>query len=94
MVTMPVPVLPPARIAQPTVPPYAPTLTVSSINSTFRKDGDDNGKKQTFLTPGLIFGRFKRHGHLVIVFGAGFQIAATHFHTYNHAPIFTVRFPF
>jgi len=54
MVTMPVPVLPPARIAQPTVPPYAPTLTVSSINNTFRKDGDDNGKKQTLLTPGPI----------------------------------------
>jgi hypothetical protein len=53
-----------------------------------------NGKKQTFLTPGLILGRFKLHGHLLMAVGAGFQIAATHYHQYNHAPLFTIRFPF
>jgi hypothetical protein len=26
--------------------------------------------------------------------GAGFQIAVTQFHTYNHAAVMTVRFPF
>ncbi|MGA2595025.1 MAG: hypothetical protein ABSH32_34440 [Bryobacteraceae bacterium] len=62
------------------------------VNNTFSNDGTQNGKKQTFLTPGPIFGRFKLHGHLVMAFGAGFQIAATHFHTYNHAPGRGARF--
>jgi hypothetical protein len=64
------------------------------VNSTFWKDGTQNGKKQTFLTPGLILGRFKLHGRLAMAVGAGFQIAATHYHNYNHALVFTIRFPF
>jgi hypothetical protein len=64
------------------------------VNSTFWKDGADDGKKQTFLTPGLILGRMKLHGRLSAVVGAGFQVAATHYHTYNHAAVITVRFPF
>ncbi|HLN02907.1 MAG TPA: hypothetical protein VK335_26700 [Bryobacteraceae bacterium] len=64
------------------------------VNSTFWKEGDNNGKKQTFVTPGIIFGRFKLHGRLVMALGGGFQIAATQFHQYNHAVIFTIRFPF
>lgn len=64
------------------------------VNSTFWKDGALNGKQQTFLTPGLILGRFKLHGHLMMAVGAGFQVAATHYHAYNHALIFTIRFPF
>jgi hypothetical protein len=64
------------------------------VNDTFWKDGTLNRKKQTFLTPGLILGRFKLHGHLLMAVGAGFQIAATHYHQYNHAPVITIRFPF
>jgi hypothetical protein len=64
------------------------------VNSTFWRDGTQNGKKQTFLTPGLILGRFKLHGRLVMALGAGFQTAVTHYHTYNHALVFTIRFPF
>lgn len=64
------------------------------VNSTFWKDGAEDGKKQTFLTPGLIVGRFKLHGRVVLALGAGFQIAVTSYHTYNHAAVFTVRFPF
>lgn len=64
------------------------------VNSTFWKSGTQDGKKQVFLTPGLILGRFRLHGHLVMAFGAGFQIAVTHYHTYNHAGVFTIRFPF
>jgi len=64
------------------------------VNSTFWKDGTQDGKKQTFLTPGLILGRFKLHGRFVMAFGAGFQIAVTHYHNYNHAGVFTIRFPF
>ncbi len=64
------------------------------INSSFYKQGENDGKKQTFLTPGIIFGRFTIRGHLRMAVGAGFEIAATHFHTYNHATVLTVRFPF
>src|SRR5260370_5702 len=64
------------------------------VNSTFWKGGEQDGKKQTFLTPGLIFGRFKIHGRLARAFGGGFQIAATHYHNYKHAVVFSVRFPF
>jgi len=48
------------------------------VNSSFGNDGEDNGLKQTFLTPGVIFGRFKVHGRVMAV-GAGFEIAVTHY---------------
>jgi hypothetical protein len=64
------------------------------VNSTFWRGGTQAGKKQTFLTPGLVLGRFKVHGRLLMALGAGFQIAATHYHNYNHAWVVTVRFPF
>jgi hypothetical protein len=63
-------------------------------NATFWIGGKQDGKKQTFLTPGIIFGRFKIAGRVAMALGAGYQIAATHYHNYNHAPVFTVRFPF
>ena len=66
----------------------------AEINSTFWKGGANDGKKQTFLTPGLIFGRFPIHHRVAFVAGAGFQIAATHFNQYNHAVTATVRVPF
>ncbi len=64
------------------------------INATFWTGGALDGKKQVFLTPGLILGRFRLRGRLVMAFGAGFQVAATQYHAYNHAGIFTLRFPF
>jgi hypothetical protein len=64
------------------------------VNSTFWTGGTQGGTKQTFLTPGLILGRFKVHGRVLMALGAGFQIAATHYHNYNHAWVITVRFPF
>jgi hypothetical protein len=63
-------------------------------NSTFFSDGPDSGKKQTFLTPGVVFGMFKIAERLRVGIGGGVQIAATQFHTYNHRWIWTVRFPF
>lgn len=66
----------------------------AEINSTFWKGGTNDGRKQTFLTPGLIFGRFPLHHRMALVCGAGFQIAATHYHQYNHAVLATVRIPF
>lgn len=63
-------------------------------NTTFFQDGANDGRKQNFITPGLIFGRLPLAGRLGLTLGAGFQIATTHFHTTNHNGILTVRFPF
>lgn len=64
------------------------------VNSTFFSDGPNNGKKQTFLTPGLVLGKFPIWHRLGATAGGGLQIAATQFHGYNHKWILTVRFPF
>jgi hypothetical protein len=64
------------------------------INSTFWKGGTNDGRKQTFLTPGIVFGRFPIHNRIALVGGAGFQIATTHFNQYNHAVTASLRMPF
>jgi hypothetical protein len=64
------------------------------INYTRFMDGPNDGKTQTFITPGILFGRFHLYKRLALAAGGGFQIASTHFHTNNHNGILTVRFPF
>lgn len=64
------------------------------LNSTFFQDGKNDGRKQNFVTPGVVLGRFKLAGRVGLTFGAGYQIATTHFHTTNHNAIFSVRVPF
>jgi hypothetical protein len=64
------------------------------INSTSWFGGANDGRKQTFATPGVIFGRFPIHKRVALSAGAGFQIALTHFHGYDHAFLATVRMPF
>ena len=64
------------------------------VNSTFWKGGANDGRKQTFVTPGVVLGRFPIHRRVAFVAGAGFQVAATHFSQYNHAFIGTLRVPF
>jgi len=64
------------------------------VNSTFWPDGTRAGKKQVFLTPGLVVGRIPMRGRLGLTVAAGYQIAATHFHSYNRSFIVTVRLPF
>jgi hypothetical protein len=64
------------------------------VNSTMWAGGDNDGKKQTFVTPGIVFGRFPIHKRIALAGGAGFQIATTHFHQNNHNLIFTLRMPF
>ena len=64
------------------------------LNSTFFQQGPNDGKKQMFVTPGMVIGRIPLWRRLGLTFGGGFQIAATHFHTSNHNGIFSVRFPF
>ncbi|NYF78939.1 hypothetical protein [Granulicella arctica] len=73
------------------------------FNSSFYKGGSNDGKIATFATPGMIIGRLplvkagppaSGHRGLGLTFGAGDQIALTHFHTYNHALVLTARLPF
>jgi hypothetical protein len=64
------------------------------INATFWEGGTNDGKKQTFVTPALIFGRFPLHKRVALVAGAGFQVATTRYNQYNHAVLGTIRMPF
>lgn len=64
------------------------------LNSTFFQDGPNDGKKQVFVTPGMVLGRFRVYRRVGFVIGGGYQIAATSFHTSNHNAILSVRFPF
>ncbi len=63
-------------------------------NSTFFSDGPNPGKKQIFLTPGIVFGTFRVGQRSGVSMGCGVQIAVTQFHTYDHRWISTVRLPF
>jgi hypothetical protein len=63
------------------------------VNAMGYKGGPSDGKKQTFLTPGLFVGRFPLNRNTGITFGVGMQIATTHYHAYNHSLLFSVRFP-
>jgi hypothetical protein len=69
------------------------------VNSTYFHGGPNDGKTQTFLTPGLVVGTFKLHpkdpkSRIGVAFGGGMQIATSQFHSYNHALLFTARLPF
>ena len=68
-------------------------------NTTWFFAGKNDGKKQNFLTPGIVFSKFKFHpsdetSRTGVAFGAGMQIATSQFHTYNHELAFTTRFIF
>ncbi len=71
------------------------------FNSSFYSGGSNDGKIATFATPGVVIGRIPlarnadgTPGRLGLTFGAGEQIALTHFHTYNHGIVLTARIPF
>jgi hypothetical protein len=68
------------------------------VNSTFNRGGNNNGKHQTFLSPGLEVSKIRlssdETSRLALIFGAGEQIAVTHYHAYNHALSFTSRIVF
>ncbi len=70
-------------------------------NTTFYKGGANDGKTQSLATPGLIIGRIPlshdasgKPGRFGLTFGAGEEIAMTHFHTANHYTVLTFRIPF
>ena len=69
------------------------------INATRYFGGSHDGKIQTFVTPGVVFGKYALHPHdpksrVGLVAGAGFQVAATTYHGYNHAAVMTGRLIF
>jgi hypothetical protein len=64
------------------------------LNSTSWSGGTLDGKKEVFLTPGVVVGSFPLAERLHVGFGAGVQIAVSQFHRYNHRWIASVRLPF
>jgi hypothetical protein len=68
------------------------------FNSTFFRGGPNDGKVQAFVAPGLMISKIKlkpeSNDRLALVFGAGEQIAVSHYHAYNHALSFTTRIVF
>ena len=73
----------------------------AEFNSSFYSGGTNDGKIATFATPGIVIGRVPlahnpdgTPGRLGLTFGAGEQIALTHFHTFNHGIVLTARVPF
>ena len=64
------------------------------VNSTMWANGKNDGKKQVFLSPGLVVGKLHLWKRVGFAFGGGVQIAATQFHTYGHNWVTSIRFPF
>jgi hypothetical protein len=64
------------------------------LNSTSWSGGTLDGKKEVFLTPGLVVGSFPLVERLHLGLGAGVQIAVSQFHRYNYRWIASARLPF
>jgi len=70
----------------------------TELNATYFHGGPNDGKQQDLITPGLVVGKIPlrsgENSRLGFGLGGGAQIAASHFHTYNHGLIFTGRLLF
>ena len=64
------------------------------INHNWFSGGKNNGKQQTFLTPGVVLGRFHVTDRVGFTAGLGEQIAVSQFHTSDHTFILSLRAPF
>jgi hypothetical protein len=64
------------------------------VNSTWWPNGDRTGKKQVFLTPGIVLGRLSLWKRLGLTVGAGVQLAVTDYRTYDRNLILSIRLPF
>ena len=68
------------------------------VNSSYYHGGANDGKNQTFLTPGMMMSKIKLRSdprdRLGLVLGAGMQIATSKFHSYNHGLVITGRLTF
>jgi hypothetical protein len=63
------------------------------FNSTYYKGGDNDGKIQSFITPGIVT-KYKLHDRIGVTLGAGMQIATSSDHSYNHNVVLSARMPF
>jgi hypothetical protein len=71
------------------------------VNWTYYATGQRGGLNQVFLTPGILFGRFKLSDTMYLTAGAGYQVAVSPDYrprpltpTYDHAWLFTTRVGF
>jgi hypothetical protein len=71
------------------------------VNWTYYATGQRGGLNQVFLTPGVLFGRFKLSDTMYLTIGGGYQVAVSPDYrpkpltpTYNHAWLFTTRVGF
>lgn len=64
------------------------------VNYSHFIGGKNDDKTQVLITPGVVLGKFVVHNRLGVVFGAGYQVAATRFKTFDNAVIATARMPF
>lgn len=68
------------------------------VNASYFHLGPNNGKNQTFVTPGLMVSRIKLRkdpkDRLGLVFGGGMQIATSTYHAYDHGLVLTGRITF
>lgn len=68
------------------------------FNAAYYKGGPNDGKNQTFATPGMLVAQKLRkqepRSRLALCVGAGEQIATSRFHTYNHGIVVTTRLLF
>jgi hypothetical protein len=64
------------------------------VNQSWFSGGKNDGKEQTFLTPGLVIGRLPITDRVGFTFGAGVQIAVSAFHTSDHTIVWSMRTPF
>jgi hypothetical protein len=64
------------------------------LNQSWFSGGKNDGKEQTFVTPGVVVGRMPLTDRLGLTLGAGVQIAVSQFHTSDHNIIFSLRLPF
>ncbi len=65
------------------------------LNETWWPDGPLEGKIQTYVTPGVIFGRFPIYGRLKLVVGAGYQFAVSpESPAFKNNVVLTMRTPF
>jgi Putative MetA-pathway of phenol degradation len=68
------------------------------VNSSYYHGGANDGKNQTFLTPGVMMSKIKLgsdpKSRLGLILGTGMQIATSSFHSYNHGLVITGRVSF
>jgi hypothetical protein len=71
------------------------------VNWTYYATGQRGGLNQVFLTPGVLFGRFKLSDTMYLTAGAGYQVAVSPDYrpkpltpAYDHAWLFTTRVGF